>query len=136
MNLLLTALVAAGLALGVIAAKGKSPETGSETARPVLQTAVQGADERFVLRSADNLSCEIARGEATSSGVYALRADPECEGLLPGLSDVRFWQEGSDGSVVLGRNLADQLISFAVADGIAYESFRPTSALISLVAQD
>ena len=136
MNLLLTALVAAGLALGVIAAKGKSPETGSETARPVLQTAVQGADERFVLRSADNLSCEIARGEATSSGVYALRADPECEGLLPGLSDVRFWQEGSDGSVVLGRNLADQLISFAVADGVAYESFRPTSALISLAAQD
>jgi hypothetical protein len=136
MNLSLMALVASGLALGAIAASEKSPEPA---ARPELAHMV-AADtrqdgERYRLRSMDNLSCQIIRGAAASDGVYTLRADAACDRLLPGLSRVRFWQE-HDGLIVLGGNLADDLISFAVADGVSYESFRPASALISLTADD
>jgi hypothetical protein len=65
-----------------------------------------------------------------------MRAGPECDRLLPGLSAARFWQERDGGQIVIGRNLADDLISFAVGDGVAYESFRPASALISMTADD
>ena len=135
MNLSFTALITVGLALGVIAAKGKSSEPES-VVLSAAKADVRPGEERFVLRLAGNLRCEIARSEAASNGVYTLRAGSECEHLLPGLSEVRFWQEHVDGSVVLGRNLADDLVSFAVADGVAYESFKPASALISLTAED
>jgi hypothetical protein len=134
MNLSFTALVAIGLALSAIAATGKSPDT-AVLASATRSDAREDGD-RFRLRSMDNLSCEIVRGAVASDGVYSLRADPECDRLLLGLSRVRFWQERNGGVIVFGGNLADDLISFAVADGVAYESFRPASALISLTAHD
>ena len=68
MNLLLTALVAAGLALGVIAAKGKSPETGSETARSVLH--------KLLLKEPTNVSFSVLQiiSVAKSHAVRRLRA--------------------------------------------------------------
>ena len=53
-----------------------------------------------------------------------------------GASKVRFWQERDDAVVVFSRDGIDDLVTFAVADGVAYESFRPASALISVVAVD
>ena len=136
MKLSFVVLIATGLAFGAIAATRKSPEMAVD---PILTSEVR-ADagrngERYQLRSMDDFSCEIVRGNAASDGVYPMRAGPECDRLLAGLSTARFWKE-RDGLIVFGRNIADDLISFSVADGVAYESFRPASALISMTAAD
>jgi hypothetical protein len=137
MKLFFTALIATGLAFGAIAATGKSPETATDPVFTRVARANGGeGGERYHLRSVDNLSCEVARSAAAADGVYTMRAGSECDRLLPGLSAARFWRERDGGLIVLGRNLADDLISFAVADGIAYESVRPASALISMTAVD
>lgn len=135
---LFPALVAVGLALGVaVVAKGKPPET--TMASMLVTTARAGTSagtDRYLLRSAGDLACKVVRGAATGSGSYTLQANEDCERLLQGLSKVRFWQERDDGAIVFSRDGADDLVTFALADGVAYESFRPASALISLAAQD
>src|SRR5262245_11214648 len=104
MKLSIAVLIATGLAFGAIAAARKSPETA---AAPILTPAVK-ADagengERYQLRSMDDLSCEVVRGRAASDGVYAMRAGPDCDRLLPGLSAARFWRERDGGLIVFGR---------------------------------
>jgi hypothetical protein len=138
MNPSFTALVAVGLALSVAAvAKGKPPEAALALAvLPTAKTEVRTDGNHYRLRSITNLACGLIRGAAADDGSYSLRADLDCERLLPGLSEVRFWQERDDGVIVFSRNGADDVITFAVADGVAYESFRPASALISLAADD
>lgn len=132
------ALVAVGLVLGVaVAVTGAPPDTA--TASSLAAPAKAGgaaAGNRFLLRSAGDLACEVVRGPATGSGGYALQPEAGCERLLPGLSEVRFWQERDDAVVVFSRDGTDGVVTFAVADGVAYESFRPASALISLAAKD
>lgn len=132
------ALVAVGLALGVAIAVRDAPP---EAAKASLLVAPAKADRaaagnRFLLRSAGDLACEVVRGAATGRGSYALQPDADCERLLPGLSQVRFWQDRDDAVVVFSRDGTDDLVTFAVGDGVAYESFRPASALISLAAED
>ncbi len=136
MNLSFTVFVAAGLAFGVLFfAKGKPSETRlASVLVPAAKADVRADSNRYLLRSAGNLSCKVIRGG--SEGAYTLRAGPDCERLLPGLSKVRFWQERDDGAIVFSRDGADELVAFAAADGAAYESFRPASALISLGAED
>ncbi len=74
---LFPALVAVGLALGVaVVAKGKPPET--TMASMLVTTAKAGTsagNDRYLLRSAGDLACEVVRGAATGSGSYALQAN-------------------------------------------------------------
>lgn len=130
------AVVAVGLAFGLaVVAKGKPPETA--VASIIAPAAKAGVDaESYRLRSAGDHACRLSRGAETVAGTYAIRADADCERLLPGLSNVRFWQERNDGIVVFSRDGTDELVTFAEADGIAYESFRPASVLISLAVED
>jgi hypothetical protein len=136
MTLSFPAVVAAGLAFGAFfVAKGKPPETAlASVLVPAAKADVRTQSNRYLLRSVDNLSCKVIRGG--TEGAYTLRADPDCERLLPGLSKVRFWRERDDGAIVFSREGADDLVAFGAADGVAYESFRPVSALISLAADD
>ena len=133
---LFPAVVAVGLAFGVaVVAKGKPPETG--VASMIAPAAKASVDtESYRLRSANDRACRLSRGAEAGAGTYAVRADPDCERLLPGLSKVRFWQERDDGIVDFSRDGTDELVTFAEADGIAYESFRPASVLISLATDD
>lgn len=133
---LFPAVVAVGLAFGLaVVAKGKPSETA--VASMIAPAAKASVDtESYRLRSASDRACRLSRGAEAGDGTYAIRADADCERLLPGLSKVRFWQERDDGIVVFSRDGTDELVTFAEADGIAYESFRPASALISLAAQD
>ena len=133
---LFPAVVAVGLAFGVaVVAKGKPPETA--VASMIVPAAKAGVDtESYRLRSASDLACRLSRGVQAGDGTYAVHADADCERLLPGLSNVRFWQERDDGIVVFSRDGTDELVTFAEADGIAYESFRPASVLISLATDD
>jgi hypothetical protein len=135
---LFPALLAVGLALGgAFLAKGKPPETtAASMLGPVARTGQPSSDGRYLLWSGDDLACAVVRGKAAGDGAYMLSADADCERLLPGLSKVRFWQERDDAVVVFSRDGIDDLVTFAVADGVAYESFRPASALISVVAAD
>lgn len=132
------ALVAVGLALGIaIAVKGVPPDATTASlfvSSAKAERAVAG--NRFLLRSAGDLACEVVRGAARGRGIYALKPAADCERLLPGLSQVRFWRERDDAVVVFSRDGTDDLVTFAVADGVAYESFLPSSALISLAVGD
>jgi hypothetical protein len=69
-------------------------------------------------------------------GVAELDVEPGCDDVLPGLSRARHWQERDDGSVVISVDGGKAIVSFAVADGVAYESFAPRSPLISLIAEN
>lgn len=134
---LFPALVAVGLALGVaVVARGKLPETTMASMLvPTAKAGARPAIDRYLLRTPGNLACTVVREKAIDGGAFTLRADLDCERLLPGLSQVRYWRERDD-VVVFSRDGTDDLLAFAVADGAGYESFRPASALISLAAAD
>ena len=80
--------------------------------------------------------CTVGKGAALAPRRFELTATPGCEGLLAGLSHARFWLERPDGAVVFSKNGTDPIVTFSVADGVAYESFRPRTALISMAVAD
>jgi hypothetical protein len=134
---LFPAVVAVGLAFGLaVVAKGKPPETAVASMITPARAGTGADGDRYRLQSVSDRACRVSRGAETGAGTYAIRADADCERLLPGLSKVRFWQERDDGIVVFSRDGTDELVTFAEADGVAYESFRPASALISLATDD
>ena len=68
-------------------------------------------------------------------GVSQLSVGDDCPRLVPDLSDARRWRENADGTVTIVDDDGGALIEFAVADGLAYESFRAGAPLVSLVAR-
>ena len=90
------ALVAAGLALGIaLVAKGEPPEGAVASVLVPAARADVPVDDRYLLRAAGDLACEVVRGNSTGDGAFTLQADENCDQLLPGLSQVRFWQSAT-----------------------------------------
>jgi hypothetical protein len=83
----------------------------------------------------ENAACTIHRGPLLGGGLNDLVIPAECNDLMPGLSALRFWKEGSDGSVTFSSNGSDSPVLFAVADGVAYESYKPSRPLLSIVEE-
>lgn len=79
-------------------------------------------------------SCILAKGGDGLGGSFAAVAGPKCPALYPPLAEVRLWREKDDGTVELARGDGTMVLELAVSDGFAYETFRPGSPLISLVA--
>lgn len=77
-------------------------------------------------------ACTVTRGAKVSRGLYALKVDPACSTLLPGIERVRRWHERSDGSVEFIGEGGDTLAAFGMGDGVDYESFRPRSPMLTL----
>jgi hypothetical protein len=50
------------------------------------------------------------------------------------MARAKFWQEEADGSVIFSENGIDPIVTFAVGDGVAFESIQPHVPLISLAA--
>jgi hypothetical protein len=129
----LVAIVLAGAAAALSVDKGVLVTQPSE-ATPVVRE--MSAGETFLVRAlGSDESCRV-RKAVMLGGVAELDVEPGCDDVLPGLSRARHWQERDDGSVVISVDGGKAIVSFAVADGVAYESFAPRSPLISLIAEN
>lgn len=77
-------------------------------------------------------SCTLSKAAPSAAGISTLRADRRCDEVLPGLAGAKLWRENADGSVTIDADDAPQLITLSVADGAAYETFRPADPQITL----
>lgn len=91
--------------------------------------------ETFEVRSSEGEStCAVTRGGTDSAGRAVLKVDPSCAALLPGMEKAKYWLDKADGSVEFTADGVDAIITFAVADGVAFESLEPPLPVISLDA--
>lgn len=81
----------------------------------------------------EDASCIIHRGPPLGDGLNDLVVPAECNELMPGLSAMRFWKDEGDGSMAFSSNGWDAQVRFSVADGAAYESYKPSRPLLSIV---
>jgi hypothetical protein len=135
MNLAASTVMIAGLlaAAGVLS-YGPAGDRQAQAATVMRQAEAEG--EAFRLRTSGGASCAVTRGGVVSQDRAELRVEPACATLLPGMERAKFWHENDDGAVVFVENDGDPIVSFSVADGVAYESFQPSTPLLSLDAAD
>jgi hypothetical protein len=138
MNIAISTAVAAGLLVmaGVISS-GPDGDRQANAASSVGIPQAQASDgDRFRLRSSGNVSCAVWRGDQVAEDRSELEIEPSCAALLPGIERAKFWQEHEDGSVAFTENGVDAIVRFSVGDGVAYESFKPSTPLVSLDKAD
>jgi hypothetical protein len=92
------------------------------------------AVEAFRLQvSGDEVDCTIEK--AVGGGpLVGVTVAQDCDGLLPGLSTMRYWRENADGTVTLPADGKTASVVFGPADGVAYEWLKPRTPLMSLIA--
>jgi hypothetical protein len=137
MNLLSIGLVA-GLAatLGVAALKKPVTAIDEAPAKSVETEALLKPDTVFRLENAGGqMSCIVRKGRKLSDGRSLIEPGPRCAAIFAPLGDAAVWREGDDGTVdFIGRG-GRTLVRFAQADGAGYESIRPSSRILSLIAE-
>jgi hypothetical protein len=137
MNLLSIGLVA-GLAatLGVAALKKPVTAIDEAPAKSVETEALPKPDTVFRLENAGGqMSCIVRKGRKLSDGRSLIEPGPRCAAIFAPLGDAAVWREGDDGTVdFIGRG-GRTLVRFAQADGAGYESIRPRSRILSLIAE-
>jgi hypothetical protein len=102
----------------------------------VAKSAAEPTVERFVLQaSGEERTCTVEKARGSGPTVPVTVA-PGCDGLLAGLSRVRYWHEAADGTVDLSIDGRTPVVVFAEADGVAYESIEPRRPLMALLASD
>ena len=125
-----TAVVIAGAAASYFA---PSPQQA-----PVLdqmKTAAIGNPSSYsVANIAEGKACVVNRGKHASARTFALKSEPGCDEIWPGLSGARNWTENADGSVALTDKTGKQVLMIAPGDGIGYVAVEPPSAAITLTA--
>ncbi len=84
---------------------------------------------------AGSAACTLIKGPVLGEGLNELAVPAECNALMPGLSDMRFWKEEIDGSVAFSTDGTTSLVLFSVADGAAYESYKPARPLMILTEE-
>lgn len=128
----LMALALAGVAtVGMTGFKSLQPVPAADASDQVQTAGL----ETFELRSSEAATtCAVTRGDTDSGGRAALKVEASCAALLPGVEKAKIWLDNGDGSVAFTENGVDPIITFAVADGVAYESLEPALPVISLDA--
>jgi hypothetical protein len=91
----------------------------------------QGFDG-YELQSPAGDACLISRRNAGAGGVHDVMVGQGCSAVYPALGSIRYWREELDGSISLAGSDQAPIVTFAVADGPGYESFRPQLPLLSL----
>jgi hypothetical protein len=138
MNLLSIGLVA-GLAatLGVAAMKQPVAATNGAPAGSVGVAAFLKPDTVFRLENAGGrMNCIVRKGRTLSEGRSLLEPGPRCAAIFAPLGEAAVWQTRDDGTVdFIGRG-GRTLVRFALADGAGYESIRPRSKILSLIAEE
>lgn len=128
-----TILASAGAAALLVTAWNLGGDMSLQPSPAVAETA---GNMQFRLHLAGvEKSCLIDKGLELADGVSQLSVGDDCPRLVPELSDARRWRENADGTVTIVDDDGGALIEFAVADGLAYESFRAGAPLVSLVAR-
>ena len=137
MNLLSIGLVA-GLAatLGMTALKKPVSAIDEAPAATVTTAAPLKPDTVFRLENAGGrMSCTVRKGRTLSDGRSLIKPGPHCAEIFAPLGDVAVWHARDDGTVdFIGRG-GRTLVRFALADGAGYESIRPRSKILSLIAE-
>lgn len=137
MNLLSIGLVA-GLAatLGVAALKQPATAIDDAPAKSVEAAVLLKPDTVFRLENpGGRMRCIIRKGRTLSDGRSLIEPGPRCAAIFAPLGDAAVWRAREDGTVdFIGRG-GRTLVRFAHADGAGYESIRPRSKILSLVAE-
>ncbi len=122
----LYALIAAAALFGCVQLfHGNGESIAEEAVPPNTYRLVANGDEG---------ACAVTRGASVSEGLSLLAVAPTCRKLLPGIERAKFWREQNDGTVAFSANGIDPIVTFSVADGDGYESYAPTTPLLSLAA--
>ena len=125
--------LAGGSIFATMTLAGLKPHSHADVA-PKAATAP--AVEAFQLQaSGDTASCAVEKRAGAGPLLNVIVAQ-DCDGLLPGLSKMRYWREDGDGTVTLSADGKTALVVFGLADGVAYESLEPRTPLMSLIASN
>lgn len=111
---------------------------GDGGASGVTTSSIGGedAEPRYELRIAGRSDgCFVAKGETIAPGRSVLKMAAQCILILPRLSEATYWQEGPNGEVVFMAGNGRAVAEFYMADGVAYESLRPVSPPMALIAR-
>jgi hypothetical protein len=125
--------LAGGSMFAAVAIAGLKLHSQAQAAPEISPTA---AVEAFRLQaSGDPAGCAIEK--AIGGGpLVGVSVAQDCDGLLPGLSKIRYWREDADGTVTLSADGKTASVVFGPADGVAYESLKPRAPLMSLIASN
>lgn len=125
------AIGCAGAVMAVFSASDRFSAIAPQTPSEQVASA-----ETYVLRSTQATgTCDVVRGDALTGGRSRLSVDPSCASVMPGVEKAKYWVDKDDGSVAFTANGIDPIVTFAVADGVAYESLKPAQPVISLDAE-
>ncbi|WP_265518605.1 hypothetical protein [Nitratireductor luteus] len=80
-------------------------------------------------------SCLVEKGVEMGLDAAELKAEDDCYQLLPRLADARIWKRSGEGDVVFAAADGREIARFFAADGVAFESLKPASPLMSLTAE-
>src|SRR5688500_7373459 len=120
------------LAVGLLAGAGLVGESSDASQSLAVVSGDTPEWGYHLRRGGGSVSCMVERGAGLADGFWELRVEPSCEEVMPGLAAVRYWRKTDDQTVVFSRDGDDALVTFAPADGVAYESFAPGAPLLSL----
>ena len=102
----------------------------------VAETSPVPAVEMFQLQaSGDQATCLVEKATGPGPVVNVIVA-PDCDSVMPGLSTMRYWREGADGTVTLSADGKTPSVLFGPSDGVAYESVEPRTPLMALIASN
>lgn len=76
--------------------------------------------------------CLIDKSSASADGVFAVTPGAACGRLHQSLGAARFWKQQQDGTVAILDGARDTIAEFAIAEGVALESYWPRTPLLSL----
>ena len=98
--------------------------------------ATSSADGSYRLFIAGNpATCRVTKGRELSGQIAEIKFSEGCGEAYARLSKAVLWREDDDGGIAFATKDGRALVRFASGDGVAYESYRPTVPLISLVAE-
>ncbi|MCD2180037.1 hypothetical protein [Rhizobium sp. C1] len=128
-------LVATTLAIAGATASYLAPSPQQNPGVDTMTTAAIGNPSSYsVSNIAEGKACVIKRGKPASTRTFALKSEPGCDDVWPGLDQARNWTENADGSVALTDKAGRQVIMIAPGDGIGYVAVDPPSAALTLTA--
>ena len=135
-KLFIYGLAGLGMALALPLAAYHDGDGGSVSAATTASIGGEAAQPRYELRIAGRSDgCFVSKGEAIAPGRSVLKMAAQCILLLPRLSEASYWQEGPDGEVIFAAGNGRTVAEFYMADGVAYESLRPATPPMALIAQ-
>jgi hypothetical protein len=137
MNLLsIGTVVGLAATLGVAALKHPAAAIDATPAKTIETLAVRKPDTVFRLENAGGqMSCLVRKGRTLADGRSLLMPGPRCAAIFAPLGEASVWREGDDGTVDFIGKGGRTVVRFALADGSGYESVRPRSKILSLIAE-